>query len=134
MSAVRAAIVALGFVVSGCGGPLGPEDPPVDCADPVAGCVLPNGASLRLSERPRPLHPFRISLLDVSSGVKAVAVEARMDGMAMPPVGTRMASPAANAWTGELTLPVCSAGRSDWELWLTIGAQQMRVRVQAERR
>jgi len=89
------------------------------CADPVATCVLGNGMSLQTRESPRPLTTLHLTLRDVPVQVTAVQVEASMAGMTMPPVSVALRNAGPSEWAGELILPVCSQGRSDW-LWTLV--------------
>ena len=84
------------------------------CHSPTHSCVLSNGMSLQTLEPPRVLAPINVSLRDVPVQVTAVRVEASMTGMAMPPVGVDLRNTGPAEWRGELVLPVCSQGRSDW--------------------
>ncbi len=105
------------------------------CSDPVVACVLSNGMSLQTNVAPRILAPIEVKVRDVSVSVTAVRVEASMSGMDMPPVGVDLRGSGPSEWSGQLILPVCSQGRSDW-LWTVVtrvdqGEQRTVVAVQA---
>jgi len=89
------------------------------CADPTATCVLGNGMSLQTRDVPRTLTPLRVTLRDVPVQVTAVRIEAGMAGMVMPPVSAELRNAGPSEWQGELVLPYCSQGRSDW-LWTLV--------------
>lgn len=101
------------------------------CGDPVATCVLGNGMSLQTREAPKVLAPIRVTLRDVPVQVTAVRIEAGMAQMAMPPVSIELRNTAPSEWIGELILPFCSQGRSDW-LWTLVtqvGSGERRTRI-----
>jgi hypothetical protein len=89
------------------------------CGDPVSTCVLGNGMSLQTRETPKVLAPIHVTLRDVPVQVNAVRIEAGMSGMSMSPVSIGLRNTAPSEWTGELILPYCSQGRSDW-LWTLV--------------
>lgn len=89
------------------------------CSDPVATCVLGNGMSLQTREAPQVLTPVRVTLRDVPVQVTAVHIEAGMAGMVMPPVSVELRNAGPSEWAGEIVLPFCSQGRSDW-LWTLV--------------
>ena len=75
--------------------------------------------SLQTRETPKVLAPIHVTLRDVPVQVNAVRIEAGMSGMSMSPVSIGLRNTAPSEWTGELILPYCSQGRSDW-LWTLV--------------
>lgn len=112
------------------------DDAPVEvCRDPATTCVLSNGMSLQTRGTPRTLSPIELSVRDVPVSVTEVRVEASMSGMEMLPVGVVLRNSGPSEWTGQLILPVCSRGRSDWRWTLVTrvgsGVQRTTVAVEA---
>jgi hypothetical protein len=92
--------------------------------------------SLQTATAPKALAPITVRVRDVSVSVTAVRIEASMEGMSMPPVGTALRNSGPSEWSGELILPVCSQGRTDW-LWTVVtrvgdGEQRTTIAVQAD--
>jgi len=108
---------------------------PIDmCNDPASTCVLSNGMSLQTRQTPAVLTPIDVIVRDVSTSVTSVRLEASMAAMSMPPVGVDLRSSGPSEWSGQLILPVCSQGRSDWQWTLVtrVGNGEQRTTVQVE--
>lgn len=91
------------------------------CADPVAGCVfMHNGAPcrLRFSGPPEALKPFALSLAAPNLGQASVSF--RMLGMDMGITRYELRQEASGNWAAQVTLPVCTASRADWEAELNL--------------
>lgn len=105
------------------------------CANPTAACVLGNGMSLQTREPPKVMTPISVTVRDVPISVTSVHLEASMIGMEMPPVVIALKGSGPSEWSGQLILPICSQGRSDW-VWSLVtregsGTRRTGVRVEA---
>lgn len=91
----------------------------VPCADVVAGCALP-AQPLRVvfDKIPQPMKPFRLRV-EVPDAHEVHASFAMRD-MQMGLNRYRLLPDGIGAWQGEVTLPVCVHGRSDWEMTLDV--------------
>ena len=64
---------------------------------------------------PRALQPFPVRLqLESESQADAVTVAFSMRGMDMGLNRYRLIADASGVWAADITLPVCTSGRSDW--------------------
>ncbi len=137
----RATVSVTGLITTGllygCGAP---SDSPAAlelCKDPSRTCVLSNGMSLQTRSVPTVLTPIEVTVRDVSNSVTSVRLEASMAGMSMPPVGADLRGSGPSEWSGQLLLPVCSQGRTDWQWTLVTrvgdGEQRTSVLVEATR-
>lgn len=134
MTARSLAAAIAGGLLYGCGlGSTPPQGVEV-CKDPASTCVLGNGMSLQTRTTPKVLVPIDLSVRDVSTSATAVRVEATMAGMSMPPVGVDLRGSGPSEWSGQLILPVCSQGRSDWQWTLItrVGSGEQRTTIQVE--
>lgn len=125
-------------LLCGCGAP---SDSPARlelCKDPSQACVLSNGMSLQTRTTPAVLQPIDVTVRDVSTSVTSVRLEASMAGMSMPPVGADLRGSGPSEWSGQLILPVCSQGRTDWQWTLVTrvgdGEQRTSILVEAGQR
>ena len=120
------ALALVTLLSNGCG--QSREDDPgrtVRCADLLHGCDLGDGRRLQFSAAPKVLSPILVSLEgpDVPTVVSA---HLSMVGMSMPPVDLILrARPGGSGGSethlqGQLILPVCSQGRTDWRLTLDL--------------
>ena len=88
-----------------------------DC-DVLAGCRI-SGPGLHVEvafeTRPRALQPFPVAVKPSGlKDIKAVSVGFSMPGMAMGLNRYALVSAAGDEWRGEVTLPICVSGRTDW--------------------
>jgi hypothetical protein len=102
------------------------------CDAAVQVCLLTHeGAELRLelAKDIRTLQPFQLQLhiAGIRQPIKAVNVEFFMEGMEMGLNRYRLL-PGENGWHGEITLPVCVAGRSDWRVVVDVSTQELHYR------
>ncbi len=69
--------------------------------------------SVRMAPYRSALKPFNVT---VSSGVglEAVTVSLEMQGMDMGQNRYRLLRDGESTWQAEITLPICTSGRSDW--------------------
>lgn len=131
------ALIVVGLLAA-CG-PANEGGSPVDmCNDPAGTCVLSNGMSLQTRSVPAVLRPIDVTVRDVSTSATSVRLEASMAGMSMPPVGVELRGSGPSEWSGQLILPVCNQGRSDW-LWTLVtrvgsGEQRTTIRIEAAQR
>ena len=114
-----------------------PNDSPARlelCKDPSRTCVLSNGMSLQTHSVPTALTPIEVTVRDVSTSVTSVRLEASMTGMSMPQVGVDLHGTGPSEWSGQLILPVCSQGRTDWQWTLVtrVGDGEQRTNIQVE--
>ncbi|NDG83002.1 MAG: hypothetical protein EBX44_14585 [Betaproteobacteria bacterium] len=121
--------LALAFVTllsSGCGESR--EDDrglTVRCADIQHGCDLGDGRRLQFSAAPKVLSPILVSL-EGPHVPTVVSAHLSMVGMSMPPVDlillARPGGPGGSEThlQGQLILPICSQGRTDWRLTLDL--------------
>ncbi len=89
--------------------------------DPVADiCIAVDGETtlkFSIEGEPRPMRPFPVTvgLEGVrEDDVEAVLIGFSMAGMDMGPNRYRLLPQAAGRWSGEVTLPICTTGRTDW--------------------
>ncbi|OIQ80249.1 hypothetical protein GALL_380030 [mine drainage metagenome] len=91
----------------------------VPCVNPVAGCLLlEQGLRIRFDRRPQPMRPFRLRV-EVASA-RALHASFAMRDMQMGLNRYRLLADGDGAWTGEIILPVCVHGRSDWIMTLDV--------------
>lgn len=97
----------------------------VRCADLQHGCDLGDGLRLQFSAAPKVLTPILVSL-EGPHVPTVVSAHLSMVGMSMPPVDlillARPGGPGGSEThlQGQLILPVCSQGRTDWRLTLDL--------------
>jgi hypothetical protein len=91
----------------------------VSCVNPVAGCPLPE-RRLRISfdRHPQPMQPFRLRV-EVPNA-RVLHASFAMRDMQMGLNRYRLLADGDGAWTGEIILPVCVHGRSDWIMTLDV--------------
>lgn len=93
----------------------------VQCANPVAGCVVPVGgrqAEVRFLSSPVPLQAFE--LVAKISDAKSVSADFSMQGMDMGPNRYMLQPVTKDEWRGRAILPVCVSGVSNWVLLLEL--------------
>jgi hypothetical protein len=124
----------VGGLLSSCGLGSTPPQGVEICKDPAFTCVLGNGMSLQTQTKPRVLESITVSVRDVSTSATAVRLEATMAGMSMPPVAVDLRGSGPSEWSGQLVLPICSQGRSDWQWTLItrVGSGEQRTTIQVE--
>lgn len=61
------------------------------------------------------LRPFRVQVVPAGMAVREARVEFTMPGMDMGQNRYRLL-PEGNGWVGLVTLPLCTTGRSDWQV------------------
>jgi len=129
-----------GLWLGGHGGRAGAvEDTPViwlgeslacDPAERLCGVGEPGRRiMLRLPHPPRPLQSF---ILDVSSDLpeSTTAVEVQLDMVDMTMAGNRITlQPGPDHWRGEAVLPICTSGRNDWRLQVSVSTPGQRYRA-----
>lgn len=71
--------------------------------------------ALRLQGPVTGLRPFRVELVAAGMKVREVQLEFTMPDMDMGRNRYRLL-PEGNGWVGFVTLPVCTTGRSDWQV------------------
>jgi len=101
-----------------------PQATAVACADPVAGCRLPDGVMLRFSQRPSAMRAFDLEV--VAPADAQVRAGFRMRDMEMGMNRYRLL-PDAGKWRAHVMLPACVQGRSDWILRLEAGKRVYEV-------
>ncbi len=104
------------LVLAACARP--PEPKSVACADPVAGCRLPENLEVRFSRQPTMMQAFG---LEVAAPADAeVHASFQMRGMEMGMNRYRLLRKDGK-WYASVMLPACVQGRSDWVLRLEVG-------------
>jgi len=103
-----------------------------ECDASEQSCLLVHdGAELQLTldKEIRPLQPFHLQLLvkGIQPPIEAVSVEFFMEGMDMGINRYRLLGHGSD-WQGEVTLPVCVSGRSDWRAVVEVDSQSNRYR------
>jgi hypothetical protein len=114
--------IALFSLLAACA-PTG--SPPAPCADPTAGCAITLAGQsypVFFTERPGVLRPFTVQV--TAPQAKRVAVKLSMQGMDMGENRTALEPTLAGHWLGQVTLPVCVSGRSDWVLRLEVDGRE----------
>ncbi len=101
--------------------------------DVQVGCVAASGDfSLRFSMGPgiQVLAPFPVSVeVQGAQSVDSVTVTFAMRGMDMGVNRYQLISDGADRWLANVTLPVCSSGRSDWFAVVEVITQERRFAV-----
>jgi hypothetical protein len=102
------------------------------CDASVQPCLLAHeGAELQLelAKDIRTLQPFQLQLhvAGLQQAIETVNVEFFMEGMEMG-VNRYRLLPDEKGWRGEITLPVCVAGRSDWRAVVEVSTKESRYR------
>jgi hypothetical protein len=117
-------LVLIGLSLLACGPQSDPGQLPVSQLYTEAGCDVLAGC--RVSDvdayievlfkvKPRALQPFPVVIRPVGmQAVKTVTVSFSMRGMAMGLNRYALVHTAEDGWQGEVTLPVCVSGRTDW--------------------
>lgn len=102
------------------------------CDASIQACLLAyEGVELQLelAKDIRTLQPFQLQLhvAGIQQAVESVNVEFFMEGMDMG-VNRYRLLPDGKGWRGEITLPVCVAGRSDWRAVVEVSTNEHRYR------
>lgn len=114
--------------------PLTVLEAPAGC-DPLSGCRVSDAGldlQVRFATAPRVLQPFHLQL-QVSGAVtvESVAVTFLMRSMDMGLNRYRLIAGPDGLWQGNVTLPVCVSGRSDWiaDFEMVTAARRYRLRL-----
>lgn len=98
------------------------------------GCTASAGGlsvAVQFGDTPRALQPFPVSLKTIGrETAQAVYVSFVMQGMDMGLNRYRLSGDAMSAWRGDITLPICVSGRSDWIAEFDIVLAERRVVLQ----
>ena len=93
---------------------------PMRCDDVVAGCIIPGpGVRVYFDRVPKTMQAFHL-LVDWPQA-QAVHVSFSMQGMEMGLNRYRLLAQGGGRWDGEIILPACVQGRSDWVMQLQSG-------------
>ena len=95
---------------------LAPVDPGCDASQVV--CTARDGEAalaLRMQGPVIGLRPFRVQVVPAGMAVREVRLEFTMPDMDMGQNRYRLL-PEGNGWVGLVTLPICTTGRSDWQV------------------
>ena len=108
----------------------------LDCADISESCGN-DLFTVRFLQKPQVMKPMGLKLhFNRTENVRDVHASFAMQGMEMGLNRYRLI-PAAGDWQGEVTLPVCAQGRSDWNMLLEIelegGVQRFLLQFTASR-
>jgi hypothetical protein len=91
----------------------------VACADIVAGCLVDDsGLQVMFDRRPQAMQPFLLQVRKAQA--EQVHASFSMHGMPMGFNRYRLLPQGDGSWQGQVTLPACVQGRSDWELLLEV--------------
>lgn len=84
---------------------------------------------IELANDIRTLQPFQLQLqiTGIQEPVESVVVEFFMEGMEMG-INRYRLLPGERGWHGEITLPVCVTGRSDWRAVVEVNTEERRYR------
>lgn len=85
------------------------------CADLTMGCGIA-GMQIKADHAP---HVMRAFHLNVAATADSVYVDFAMAGMSMGLNRYRLIQQTDGGWQGEIILPVCVQGRSDWLMEIT---------------
>jgi hypothetical protein len=114
-------LLCLGLALTACGDS-DPESRPLqtlmldDACDVRSGCIGRNddlSASVRMSPHRSALKPFNVALTS-DAALEVVTVSLEMPGMDMGQNRYRLLQANEGSWQAEITLPICTSGRSDW--------------------
>lgn len=100
----------------------------VDCPDLVQGCQVPFGerqVEVRFLSAPTTLRRF--DLLVKAPDAKSIAVDMAMHGMNMGPNHYVLMRAADGAWHGNILLPVCVSGASNWVMMLEVDGVKRQI-------
>ena len=89
----------------------------VNCADPVAGCPIANGITMRFSQIPKPMQTFKLEVT-ASSG-RQLSASFEMRDMDMGSNHYRLL-PEGGKWHAKVMLPACMHGSSEWVMRLEV--------------
>jgi len=97
---------------------------PVTSLSPAVPCDIRKGCratadglsvTVRFAASPRALRPFPVQVsIEGEQAAASVTVGFVMQGMDMGLNRYRLIAAAAHDWQADVTLPVCTSGRSDW--------------------
>lgn len=91
----------------------------VPCINVVKGCALPaQGLRITFDQSPQVMRPFHLRL-EIPLAHEVHASFAMRD-MQMGLNRYRLLPQGAGVWTGEVILPICVHGRSDWVMTLDV--------------
>jgi hypothetical protein len=83
----------------------------IQCGDLTQGCGNAE-VQIKTDRSPQVMKPFHLYVK--AAGVKSLAVDFSMQGMPMGLNRYRLIQQADVVWYGEVILPACVQGRSDW--------------------
>ncbi|WP_051304888.1 hypothetical protein [Chitinilyticum litopenaei] len=101
----------------------------LDCPQLQAGCTFElagRAFHLKTAEQPQPGQPFELRLRGTA---RTVSASWRMEGMDMGPNRYRLLASDGQQWSARTALPLCTAARDDWQLWLSIDERLVVVRT-----
>ena len=136
---LRAIIVSwcAGFLLSACDPQSDQVALPVSQLDVAPGCDVLVGCSISSPDidvevsfetKPRALQPFPVAVKSRGSkDIKAVTISFSMSGMEMGLNRYALVYATGNEWRGEVTLPICVSGRTDWVAGIEIFMPARRV-------
>lgn len=85
------------------------------CSDLTTGCSV-TGIQVKADRAPQVMRAFH---LNVTTAASRVYVDFAMAGMSMGLNRYRLIQQADGGWQGEILLPACVQGRSDWLMEIT---------------
>ncbi len=130
-------LVLLCLVLTACG-EKSAEAPPVQTLRPDSGCDVLEGCTgrdetglsvtVRMAPHRSALKPFNVSLSG-NTALESVTVSLEMQGMAMGQNRYRLLETDAGSWQADITLPICTSGRSDWIAMFDVQASGRHYRL-----
>jgi hypothetical protein len=80
---------------------------------------------------PRALQPFPIQVqLEGHQRADSVTAAFSMQGMDMGPNRYRLSADASGGWNADITLPICTSGRTDWVADFELVVTDRRLQIQ----
>ncbi|MDH3831614.1 MAG: hypothetical protein OEU48_08080 [Gammaproteobacteria bacterium] len=121
---VISVLLLAGLLLLACSRQPEPEQLPVSQLVAAADCDVLTGCRVSdvdafidvlFETKPRALQPFPVAIqTEGMQDVKAVTVSFSMRAMAMGLNRYALTHAAEGSWQGEVTLPICVSGRTDW--------------------
>jgi hypothetical protein len=136
---VGSGLLLAGLSLLACGQQSEPEMLPVSQLSAAADCNVLAGCrvgdvdthvEVRFGTRPRALQPFPVAVKSVGMGqATAVTVSFSMHDMSMGLNRYALNPSPEGEWQGEVTLPICVSGRTDWVAEFEIRFPDRRMRL-----
>lgn len=96
------------------------------CTDLTVGCGV-EGLQIKADQAPQVMRAFH---LNVATAANSVYADFAMAGMSMGLNRYRLIQQTDGGWQGQVVLPVCVQGRSDWLMEITVNTVTEEKRYQ----